>query len=322
MKLYIWMTKKNFSKEEWKRAFSKIREAGISSVFLQGDVEQMAEVSEIAAAFDLELHSWIITMLCNDKSVYSMHPDWYAVNGLGQNSSDYPQYVNYYKWFCPSNRDVFAYLEKKIEDYCSIDALAGIHFDYIRFCDVILPIGIQPDYNLIQTREEPQFDYCYCEHCRKKFHAESGIDVSKLAEPSKNMKWRNFRYRLITNIVNKLTKIIHRHKQLSTAAVFPTVAKGYVRQEWEKWLVDGLFPMIYHSFYDQPLDWIKTETEQGKELLKNTLLNSGIFIPNIKPEDLQSAINFALEGGADGISIFHYNSMTEEHWNVFKKNNS
>ena len=310
------MNSENRKQDEWKRDFAKLQKAGISNIFLSGKIEELETALKYSADFNLQTHSWIFTMICNDKEISKQHPDWFTVNGLEERSCEKPQYVQYYKWLCPTHPEVQKYLQDRIEKLCQISEVAGVHLDYIRYCDVILPIGLQPNYKLIQTKEEPQFDYCYCEHCRSAFKQKSGIDPVELQNPSENQDWLQFRYDSITNIANMLVEIIHRYKKKATTAVFPTIMQQNVRQEWHKWNLDAVYSMLYHSCYDEDFAWIENETWKGKKLLSSTELHSGLYIPAIKPSELKLAIEFARRGGADGVSFFDFNAMKEEHWEI------
>lgn len=318
MQYSIWMNSRERNENEWKLDFSKLQTAGISNIFLSGKIEDLENALKYAADFNLQIHTWIFTMICNDENIINQHPDWFTVNGLGERSHENPQYVRYYKWLCPTHPEVQEYLRKRVKKLCEISELTGVHLDYIRYCDVILPIGLQPKYDLIQTREEPQFDYCYCEHCRPAFKQKSGIDPIDLSEPSENQAWLQFRYDSITNIVNMLAEIIHYYNRKATAAVFPAIMQKNVRQEWHKWKLDSVYPMLYHSCYNEDFDWIENETRKGKQLLKSTELHSGLYIPSIEPGKLKQTIEFAVNGGSDGVSLFDFNAMKEQHWKVLQ----
>ena len=43
-----------------------------------------------------------------------------------------------------------------------MNAVDGVHLDYVRHCDVILPRGLWERYDLVQDIEHPEFDFCYC----------------------------------------------------------------------------------------------------------------------------------------------------------------
>ena len=316
MQYSIWMNSNERNKDHWKHDFTKLQKAGISNIFLSGKMEDLESALKYATDFNLQIHAWIFTMICNDENIISQHPDWFTVNGMGKRSHENPQYVGYYKWFCPTHPEVQEYLREQVKKLCEISELTGVHLDYIRYCDVILPIGLQPNYNLIQTKEEPQFDYCYCEYCRSAFKQKSGIDPVDLLNPSKDLDWLQFRYDSITNIVNMLAEIIHCYNKKATSAVFPAIMQKNVRQEWHKWKLDAVYPMLYHSCYNEDLNWIKNETRKGKKLLKSTKLHSGLYIPDIGQDKLIQAIGFAANGGADGVSLFDFNAMKDEHWKM------
>ena len=111
-----------------------------------------------------------------------------------------------------------------------------------------------------------------------------------------------------------------RGKKIS-AAVFPgpSGAKKFVRQEWDRWHLDEVMPMLYQNFYYGSLDWIRDETAEGINALPGAVpLYSGLYVPALTPRELQSAILKSIEGGASGISLFNYESMTHDHWEAMK----
>jgi len=93
-----------------------------------------------------------------------------------------------------------------------------------------------------------------------------------------------------------------------------------VRQRWDTWQVDMLMPMVYHEFYEEELDWIGFATGQGVRDLKgsNTALYTGVFLPDLKGEELEQAIQYAREHGAQGVSLFHGGALTEAHLEILK----
>lgn len=97
---------------------------------------------------------------------------------------------------------VHEFLKRRVSELAQYDDLTGTHLDYIRQLDVILASSLQPKYGIIQDREYPEFDYCYCDVYRQGFAAESGIDPIDLDDPSASEQWRQYRYDLITRIVN------------------------------------------------------------------------------------------------------------------------
>jgi uncharacterized lipoprotein YddW (UPF0748 family) len=110
-------------------------------------------------------------------------------------------------------------------------------------------------------------------------------------------------------------------KKLS-AAVFPSpeIARKLVRQDWDQWPLDEVFPMVYHSFYDQDIEWIGETTWAGVRALPASVkLYTGLYIPALTPEDLNISIRTILHAGASGFCLFEYNALNEEHWRVVRK---
>jgi hypothetical protein len=210
--------------------------------------------------------------------------------------------------------------------------------DYIRFPDVILARGLWDKYGLVMDREYPEYDYCYCDKCVSDFKHKSGIDIKSVKDPSTVQEWKQHRYDLITNIVNQLAEDVHDSGKKINAAVFPgpnSIAKKIVRQEWDKWNLDAVYPMNYNDFYLEGPEWVGDVTREGVEAINGRIpLYSGLFIcPNpenkteendpenhgLIPEELEAAIRASMENGAAGICLFTPERMTEAHWEVFDK---
>ena len=318
--------------------FTDLKNKGIVGLLYNGghDPETYKRVGGIAHEVGLEFQTWIPAMIqgLNPK----LPPDLYALNGLGESAWDKPAYADYYKFLCPSREEVYLFLEDLYGQIADLEEVDGIHLDYIRFPDVILARGLWDKYDLVMDREYPQFDYCYCDHCVKGFKEQSGIDISSVEDPAEVEEWKQYRYDLITKIVQRLTERVHASGKMITAAVFPgpnSVAKLTVRQEWDKWNLDAFYPMNYNDFYLEDTRWIGKVTLEGVTALdKQKPLYSGLFIcpkPETKgqqadpenhgllPEELEDAIRESMENGAAGICLFTPGRMTEAHWEVFEK---
>ena len=238
------------SEDAMKKRFSMYKEHGITGMFFETDYEP---AFRIAKSFGLETHRWMWIMnRNNDKALMKEHPEWFTISRKQQSCVDHPPYVDYYRWVCPNKMEVQKYLSEMINTEAAKDYVDGIHLDYIRFCDVILPVDLWKNYKLVQTQELPEYDFCYCETCRTRYKLITGMDIHAIEYASDSPSWLQFRYDSITNVVNLLSdEVKNKHKKKITAAVFPTpfIAKRNVRQDWVNWNLDGICPMIYHSFY-------------------------------------------------------------------------
>ncbi|HLE31980.1 MAG TPA: family 10 glycosylhydrolase [Bacteroidota bacterium] len=273
----------------------------------------------LCKSMGLELHTWLWTMPCNVESIVKTHPNWYAVNGKGELACEKPAYVDYYKFLCPSNEEAREFIRGNVESLARISEIDGVHLDYVRLPDVILAPGIQPKYNIVQDKEYPEYDYCYCKTCREQFKAGTGIDpLIDLVDPSANREWRQFRYDSVTNLVNqKLVHAARKYGKVISAAVFPNWE--HVRQEWSRWDLDCFMPMLYHSFYNQDVHWIAGSIRKEiQELKRPRPLYSGLFVPSLKPLEIEIAFTESLAAGASGIVLFELKSMNEEQWSALK----
>jgi uncharacterized lipoprotein YddW (UPF0748 family) len=300
-----------------KTQFKTLANNGITGVLIGGDNESMFRA---AKAEGLQAHIWLWTLNRGDEYIMENHSDWYSINRNGESCFDNPPYVSYYRWLCPTNKEVRSFLKDEIRRLSQKDYIDGIHLDYVRYCDVILPIALWEKYNLVQNRELPEFDYCYCKTCRSTFQKVSSNDPLTLAEPAADSNWINFRYHQVTSLVNDLAAIAHQNQKPISAAVFPTptIAKKLVRQDWVNWNLDRIFPMVYHAFYEEEITWVKNATSEGVSKLKSRIpVITGIYMPDIENETvLKQAINGALNGGANGISLF--GKLTSKQWKVVK----
>ena len=124
--------------------------------------------------------------------------------------------------------------------------------------------------------------------------------------------WRHFRWNAITEMVTLLGQTAHVHNKKISAAVFatPTLARQFVRQAWDTWPVDALFPMIYHNFYQEDVEWIGRAAREGVRALQGRVpLYAGLFLPRLEAPELSRAVALVREAGAQGVSLFSLNSL-------------
>jgi uncharacterized lipoprotein YddW (UPF0748 family) len=307
--------------EEWRRRFSRLRDAGFEAVLVSGGSVTM--LSDAAREAGLAFHRWTWTLnRSGDAFVKDAHPDWFTVSRRGQSSLSTPPYVGYYQWLCPTKPAVRAYLADRMDEIARDASVDGVHLDYVRHCDVILPVGLWAKYGLVQDHEMPEFDFCYCDTCREIFASETGRDPLDLADPPSDEAWRVFRWRGVTELVTELAARVHDRKKPITAAVFPTpqLARRLVRQAWDLWPIDAVFPMLYHGFYNEDVAWIGRSVREGTSALRpGCALYAGLYLPDLPPDVLGEAMKTALEAGASGFSTFEMNGLTDTHLDAVAK---
>jgi len=305
---------------EWQREFVRLRGGGIRGVLVSGGDTEI--LSQTAREAGLEFHRWIWTLnRSGDQWVKERHPEWFTVSRNGDSSLVKPPYVNYYQWLCPTRQPVRDYLSGVVTELAADPRIDGVHLDYVRYCDVILPVGLWSQYGLVQDREMPEYDFCYCDVCRETFKAESGVDPLDLPDPPADVAWRRFRWDSVTGLVNGLADAVHAERKPITAAVFPTpdIARRLVRQAWDEWPLDAFFPMLYQDFYEEDIPWIGTATAGDVGALGGRAsLYSGLYLPSLPPADCAVAVRQALTNGADGVSLFEAGGLSDAHLEVLR----
>ena len=304
MKNWIWINpNQKDTDDDLKANYTSYKEAGITGIFFENDSERHFRA---AKAHGIEAHRWIWTF--NRAEMVTLHPEWYSKNRNGDSCADKPPYVQYYRWLCPSRPEVEQYLTDTVDKILAKDYVDGIHLDYVRYCDVVLPVNLWDKYKIEQTKELPEYDYCYCEVCQAKFKEQYGKDVKEIQYPEASLSWRLFRYGNIIRVVNSISAVAHQHKKPITAAVFPTpeVARRNVRQDWTNFKLDGVCPMIYHGFYKEGVNWIGDAVAEGIHFLDGKFpLYAGLYLSDFNNDDeIRTGIQLALSNGASGISFF------------------
>ncbi len=299
---------------EWRRRFARIREAGVHAVLVSGG--DPAILSRAAHAEGLQFHRWFWTLNRNgDRWAQEHHPEWFTVSRELRSSLEHPPYVGYYRWVCPTREPVRRYLAGLVSEIAATPGVDGVHLDYVRHSDVILPRGLWERYGLVQDTELPQFDFCYCDVCRETFARLDGRDPLEIPDPPSDEAWRRFRWDSVTGAVREMAAAVHARGVPITAAVFPTptIARRLVRQAWDEWPLDRFFPMLYHRFYLEDIAWIGAGVREGVAALGGRPLHAGLYLPDLPPDDLALAVETARAAGASGVALFEMGGLTDAH---------
>jgi len=206
---------------------------------------------------------------------------------------------------CPALPEVREYIKKKVASYCEVEGLNGIAIDYHRFVDVILPTTLWSRYVIVQDREYPEFDFGYHSAMIRLFREKYGYDPREVEDPSTDEKWLQFRCDQITEVANEIAEVVHSYGKVMAASPFPTpaMARKMVRQDWGKWNLDIVFPMVYHNFYTGDVSFISDcMIEDLRDKNQMTTLYCGMTASN-SPVMFES-MDRALNNGAGGIAIF------------------
>ena len=317
MKFWVWTSiDRTATDEALTEKYSQLRSNGITGVFLADGIDDRE--FQIVRSCGLELHCWMITTNCREPEVRDQHPDWYMVSRSGKSSLTDPPYVHYYRWLSPILPEVRDHITARAQRLAEHPLVQGVHLDYVRYPDVILPVGLWKEYGLDQSEEMADYDFDYSERVREVVRADMGWDPLDLTDPSHNQEWLHYRYKSVTSLVDQVTRSVHECGKEITAAVFPTpsMARKICRQDWDKWSLDLFCPMIYHSFYNEQVDWI------GHCMLENIAATpvpicAGLYMPAFSStSEFSQALQIVRQRGGAGASLF--GDVSDEYWRVFR----
>jgi len=336
-KIWAWMVGKTTTTEvQWDYYFEKAARAGIDAVLVEchgGYPEETPADNDYAAIriienalpfakkHGVELHAWMWTINRTEHALRNTHPDWYQVNALGQSCLDIKLYEReHYRWLCPSKPETTQYLKDRVAELAQIKGLAGVHLDFIRYPDAILPYGLHESRNVVQDRVYPQWDFCYCPTCRENFQALTGVDPLDLEDPTAHAQWMQYRWDALSRVTSELCAEIHKYGKTASVAVFatPEESRKLVRQNWSDFKhVDVFLPMIYHKFYNWDDYHVLTATKEGvTELQKNNssgVLCSGLFVGHVPKDRILEFMLYARTGGSNGVAFFSLEAIDKDH---------
>lgn len=346
-KVWAWVSGSiKMSDEKMEEYFINCKECGIDAIIMEchgakpaildsttfrddAAIEIISRAAQFAKKYDIELHAWIWTTNRTEMTLRKAHPEWYQVNAQGESCLDIKLYNReHYRWLCPSHPEVTEYLKDRVRELAEIDGLAGIHLDFIRYPDVILPYGLHESRGVVQDKVYPLWDFCYCDNCRENFKKLTGIDPIELEDPTSNQEWMQYRWDLMSKMASDIAAEIKKCGKVASAAVFasPEESKKLVRQDWANFRnFDYLFPMIYHKFYDFDDPWVETATREGVEALKaannSAKLCSGLFVGHVPADRIPEFIKYVKDGGSNGICFFSLEGINHapDYWTKLKE---
>lgn len=229
---------------------------------------------------------------------------------------------------CPTHRgyrdERLALLETWLKDGEKEWQIDGVWLDFIR-------------YPGRWEQVEPNLpDTCYCERCLKDFQEKSGIKIPEnLAtvgqkadwiHDTKHLEWINWKKEQIVSFVREVKSLI------DTLGAGRNLKLGVFLVPWQKAdhssmlsshlaqdagllapYVDVFSPMVYHAMVGQPAQWIGVISDYFGEMTGKTVWPI-IQSHDISAEDFGKAIDAVSHSNADGLLVYSFRGMQEEHW--------
>lgn len=294
-------------------SFAAMHEAGIDGVMLHAVTEEDYKRDiEIAKKYGITVYAWIWTLnppRQDRPRMLEETPELFDVNRNGESLSEFKAYVNSYKFMCPVLPEVRQNMVDRVKRLCEIEGIEGICLDYCRLVDVVLPISLSYNYGITQDGEVfPQWDFGYHPAMLEQFKKEFGYDPREQEDPSRDPKWQQFRCDKITECANLLAETIRGYGKVVTASPFatPKVASFMVAQDWGKWDLDIVFPMLYTDFYTHEEGFAYEGTiENNRDKNPKTVLGVGLDTElGGSPENIFKKMDAAFSAGAQAVSLY------------------
>ena len=223
---------------------------------------------------------------------------------------------------CPSWPENRARGMRMLNDYIENhgDDLTGIHLDYTRYAD-FAPNGFG--------------GLCHCDACRRLYDRFIGKDFLTLEDfgaPGIVCRVLQIRNRCIREMVEEMRDITRRAGLRLTLAARALLWEYAVPegQNWPQWVNDGLLDRVYVMNYagntEMEPAWThckRVETHAAVlkhrgEVLHYDGINRKSGGGEHPMERLAEFAEEARNAGADGISIFDYNAMTDDDFQTLK----
>ena len=271
----------------------------------------LAELADAADRRDMYVVPVFLT-LC-DKYLLEQNPEFVQVARDGTEIR-YPNVsFGWMHWVCPNRAEVRDHLYALAQEVSEYD-VDGIRFSHLEF---------QP----IQNGDSDHLA-CFCDKCIER-ETESG------STPSDRDTWLDNRSETITELLASLAEPFDDDQMVNLQVEVFADMEATLRDSREKLGIDiemlseyadTLSPRTAHVDMDVHPLWIRDVTRSLREQVGKTIIPSIRTASSVDSKDrlaadeLHTAIQMALHGGAGGVSLFsagaNIGRLTEEQWDV------
>lgn len=292
--------------------FVHLNEAGIDGLMLYvPDEESYHKAAVLAKENDVTLYAWIWTLRPRGdrELLLKEHPEWFDYNISGISLVEQRPYLESYAFLSAALDEVRDYVRGNIRRVCEIEGIEGVCLDYCRIVDRILPISLSYKYEKPHDAVFfPEYDYGYHPEALKKFKAEYGYDPRNTEDPTRDSLWCSFRERMITEVANIAAEVARSYGKKVCASPFVSddLASVMVGQNYAKWDLDLVFPMVYADFYTMEPGFVYDAVSQNmQDRNPETQIFCGLGAElGGTFERLLEDMDAAFSAGAQGISLY------------------
>ncbi len=197
------------------------------------------------------------------------------------------------RWLCPSHPENFRLeLESMLEVAREYD-VDGLHFDYIRY---------------------PNRSHCYCDGCRERFQADTGLNAADWSRDCYSGPLRDVYHDWRCRQITRLVEAVHREaKKIKpeidiSAAVFGAYpdCRESVGQDWVEWVKSGYLDFLCPMDYTQSdPNFVSLVTNQLRLVDGRVPVYPGIGAWRLPADRVVGQIHHARSLGAEGFTVFN-----------------
>jgi uncharacterized lipoprotein YddW (UPF0748 family) len=251
----------------------------------QGD--QIALAVAAGHKYGIEVHPWKVNWNLDNA------PEDFVAQMRAEGRLQHNHSGGEIRWLCPSHPANFQLeLDTMLEVVRNYD-VDGVHFDYIRY---------------------PDGDSCYCDGCRERFQADTGLKVENwpadVWDGPLRQPYRDWRCEQITRLVKATYEEAHKLKPAIkiSAAVwgeYPAV-KDLIGQDWLKWVKNGWLDFVCPMDYSAGDRYFDALVGRQVGMVGGAIpLYAGIGQFIIPDDQVAGQIEMARHRGADGFILFN-----------------
>ncbi len=209
----------------------------------------------------------------------------------------------------------------------------GLHLDYIRFSHFVYSFDT---YSLQRAAslgcDTTRLLDFFTSDSGYAAHAEENGFVNLYAEGDSDVvTWVEMRKNIIRDYIDAIAEVVRETKpdlEISAAfmpegAIDTIFSDVHYAQNYALLspALDRISPMAYFKSYEKPTSWLQTVTEGARELCAPQCeVYTGIqAFDGATNEELNEQIQYSLEGGAQGVILFRYGTITDESWEKIKE---
>jgi uncharacterized lipoprotein YddW (UPF0748 family) len=289
-------------------------------------VDPLAVLLRDAHAAGLRVHAWVnVLSLSQNRDaplLRDLGRDAVLVDQRGRSLLDYPNFEvpapdgAYYRMGTPAlwlDPAAIGLAERLAATFVELvkghPELDGLHFDYIRFPDV-LPFAPGSRFGV-------GLDFGHGKPTLELFREQTGLEAPGLKAQANADAWDAWRRDQLTALVKTLHDAVKgvRPQLEISAAVIPFAERAYLSlyQDWRRWLEDGLLDFAVAMAYTQDDRLLRYHAQgfAGSPLAERIWIGLGSWLFAREPARALEQLRIVKAAGETDVSLFSYDAIAE-----------